>query len=191
MRCEIIDNFLSANECESIIEMSKNRLQASTTLNPDTGYDQTNNFRVSDQMYFRIAENSLINNIESRISAKTNTPTQHGEGLQVVFYKPGGFFKPHWDYFDPYFVGNATTLKRGGQRLITCLMYLNTLEGGGETYFNHLDLTIKPRKGRALIWWNVNEDGTLDNSTFHEGRPVPEDTIKIIATKWIREGVFT
>lgn len=32
------------------------------------------------------------------------------------------------------------------------------MEEGGETYFNRLDLAVKPKKGRALVWPSVLDD---------------------------------
>ena len=190
MKYEIIDSFLSKNECEDLIDMATDRLQSSTTVNPVSGAYQIDDFRKSDQMFFRIHENPLIANIEKRIAVHTNTPLENGEGLQVVRYQPGGYFKPHWDDFDDKFEGNRTQLQRGGQRIVTFLMYLNDVEEGGETYFHKLDLSVTPKAGRAIVWWNLKEDGTRDESTYHEGKPLISEK-KYIATKWIRDKKFT
>jgi prolyl 4-hydroxylase len=81
-------------------------------------------------------------------------------------------------------------LERGGQRIITVIMYLNSLaSAGGETYFPYLNLKIEPMTGRAIVWYNVDENGEIDRSTFHEARPV-EKGEKWIATKWLREHKF-
>jgi hypothetical protein len=32
------------------------------------------------------------------------------------------------------------------------------VEEGGETYFNKLDLAVKPKKGRALVWPSVLDE---------------------------------
>jgi len=37
-------------------------------------------------------------------------------------------------------------------RLFAFMTYLNNVEDGGSTYFNHYDLDIKPTKGLTLIW---------------------------------------
>ena len=37
-------------------------------------------------------------------------------------------------------------------RVLAWMTYLNDVDEGGETYFDHYDLTIKPRKGVTLIW---------------------------------------
>jgi prolyl 4-hydroxylase len=43
-----------------------------------------------------------------------------------------------------------------------------------------------PKKGRALIWNNLNPDGTPNPATFHSGERVTSGH-KIIVTKWFRE----
>jgi len=37
-------------------------------------------------------------------------------------------------------------------RVLAWMTYLNDVDEGGETYFSHYGLTIKPRKGLTLIW---------------------------------------
>ena len=37
-------------------------------------------------------------------------------------------------------------------RVLAWMTYLNDVDEGGETYFDHYNLTIKPRKGVTLIW---------------------------------------
>jgi prolyl 4-hydroxylase len=190
MRYEILDQFLSKAECDELIIMATNRLQSSTTVNPISGAYQVDDFRKSDQMFFSLGENQLVDIIEKRIAEYTKTEIENGESMQVVKYEPGGYFKPHWDDFDPNFPGNLPQIERGGQRVVTTLMYLNDVEEGGETYFHKLDLTVKPKTGRAIVWWNLTEDGVRDATTYHEGKPLRAGN-KYIATKWIRNKKFT
>ena len=42
-----------------------------------------------------------------------------------------------------------------GQRTWTTMIYLNDVEKGGETYFKHLKLKIKPEKGLLIAWNNL------------------------------------
>ena len=69
----------------------------------------------------------------------------------------------------------------GGQRLVTCICYLNTLsEGeGGETYFDKLRLKVRPQQGSALFFYPSNA-ATMeaDVRTTHESLPPTEE-------KWI------
>ena len=66
------------------------------------------------------------------------------------------------------------------------MIYLNDVEEGGTTYFKYLDINIKPKKGMAVIWNNLNKDGSINPNTEHCGSPVIKGE-KYIITKWFRE----
>lgn len=56
--------------------------------------------------------------------------------------------------------GSLATL----HRVLAWMTYLNDVEDGGETYFSHYDVAIKPRKGLTLIWpaeWTHAHKGNL------------------------------
>ncbi len=63
---------------------------------------------------------------------------------------------------------------------------LSDVEEGGETYFNKLDLAIKPKKGRALVWPSVlDEDPEFwDKRMYHEAKDVIKGK-KLAANHWI------
>ena len=102
----------------------------SETVDNLTGGSEVNVARTSRGMFFERGETGLIDRIEQRIAAMLRWPVQNGEGLQVLHYQPGAEYKPHYDYFDPVHPGSAAILKRGGQRVGTLLMYLNTPRQG-------------------------------------------------------------
>ena len=37
-------------------------------------------------------------------------------------------------------------------RVLAWMTYLNDVDEGGETYFSHYDITVKPKKGLTIIW---------------------------------------
>lgn len=74
-----------------------------------------------------------------------------------------------------------------GPRILTFFLYLNDVEEGGETVFTNLkNVTVKPRKGRAVLWPNVYMDDLeeVDDRTIHEARPVIKG-MKYAANSWI------
>jgi prolyl 4-hydroxylase len=190
LRYRIVSNFLKSEECKKIIEMAKLRLEPSSGWNVKNGKSELSDYRISDQMFFTIRENYLISLVEEKIADMTGIPIENGEGLQVVRYLQGGYYKVHSDYFDLEWPGNQLVLNRGGQRIVTVLLYLNDLDlVGGETYFPYIDLKVEPKKGIALIWYNIDNGGRIDRSTLHEAKPVKKGE-KWIATKWLRERKF-
>ena len=108
------------------------RLVRSETVKIDTGGSEVNAARTSDGMFFTRGENAAdASRIEERIAALLGWPVENGEGLQVLRYRPGAEYKPHYDYFDPAQPGTPSILKRGGQRVGSLVCYLNTPAKGG------------------------------------------------------------
>ena len=62
-------------------------------------------------------------------------------------------------------------------RLFAFMTYLNDVEDGGSTYFNHYDLDIKPTKGLTLIW-------PAEWTHSHKGN-VLKTGVKYIITGWL------
>ena len=73
-----------------------------------------------------------------------------------------------------------------GPRLLTMFLYLSDVEGGGETTFNQLNITVTPKRGRALLWPSVKDESltTADHRTMHEARPVTAG-LKYAANAWL------
>ena len=115
-RVVVFGGFLSDDECDQLVRLAAARLERSETVKNDTGLSEINSARTSDGMFFQRSENALCDLIERRIAALVNWPLERGEGLQVLRYRPGAEYKPHYDYFDPGQPGTATILRRGGQR---------------------------------------------------------------------------
>jgi len=186
-RVVLFGGFLSDDECDALVALSRPRMARSETVQHDTGGSEVNAARTSDGMFFERGEVPLIARIEQRIAALLQWPVVRGEGLQVLRYRPGAQYRPHFDYFDPAQPGTAAVLRRGGQRVGTLLIYLNTPSRGGATTFPDLDLEIAPIKGHALFFsYDRPHPAT---GTLHGGAPVI-DGEKWVATKWLREGVF-
>jgi prolyl 4-hydroxylase len=153
----------------------------------DTGGEAVNADRTSDGMFFRRSETDAIARIESRIARLLRWPLENGEGLQVLNYRPGAQYKPHYDYFDPAAPGTPTILKRGGQRVGTLVMYLNTPAQGGATTFPDVGLAVAAQRGNAVFFSYDRPHPTTQ--TLHGGAPVIAGE-KWVATKWLRQGEF-
>jgi prolyl 4-hydroxylase len=92
------------------------------------------------------------------------------EHMQVVNYQIGQKYDSHHDW------------SCGGypeSRLITILVYLTDQidpESGGETSFpkaaSGLGIKITPKKGQAVLFYNLLEDGNGDDLSLHAALPV-------------------
>lgn len=183
-RIIVFGGLLSADECDALVSVARGRLARSSTLNLETGADEVHAARTSEGMFFERGADALCKRIESRIAALTDWPLENGEGLQVLRYGPGAQYQPHYDYFDPDKPGTGGILKRGGQRVASLVIYLNTPKHGGATTFPDVNFEVAPIKGNA-VFFSYDRPHPMTR-TLHGGAPVIEGE-KWVATKWLRE----
>jgi prolyl 4-hydroxylase len=177
----MLDGLLTGEECDGLIALARPRMQRALTVDAD-GKHQVDHRRTSVGMFFKPGEYPLVAQLEQRIATLFDIPVSHGEGLQILHYLPGQEYTPHFDWFDPVHPGYSTITARGGQRIASVLMYLNTPEAGGGTAFPAVGLTVTALRGSAVYF--AYEGG--DASSLHAGLPVLRGE-KWIATKWLRE----
>lgn len=188
-RVYYVENFLSLEECDALMQRAEPRLERSTVLGQGA-QGVVDSRRTSRGMFFPLrSPDPLLRKIDRKVAHISRMPIENGEGLQVLCYQVGGEYQPHYDYFSPSQPGGKETLLRGGQRVATVIMYLNTPEEGGETIFPRANLSVTPKKGAAILFYNVTENGEEDPNSFHGGAPVLKGE-KWIATKWIRRETF-
>lgn len=186
-RLVVFSGLLSDEECDALVDLAGPRMARSETVQTATGGSEVHQARTSSGMFFAREEHPLCARIEHRIARLLNWPLENGEGLQVLHYRPGAEYRPHHDYFDPAQSGTASIVARGGQRVATLLIYLNTPEKGGGTTFPDVALEVAPIKGHAVFF--SYERPHPDTRTLHGGAPVIAGE-KWVATKWLRERRF-
>jgi prolyl 4-hydroxylase len=186
-RLVVFGNLLSPDECHALIAAAATRMARSLTVSTQTGGEEINDHRTSDGMFFQRGESPLVQRIEERIACLLNWPIENGEGLQVLHYRPGAEYKPHYDYFDPAEPGTPTIVQHGGQRVGTLVMYLNTPEKGGGTVFPQAQIEVAPQRGNAVFFSYARP--APSTGTLHGGAPVIAGD-KWIATKWLRAHEF-
>ena len=132
------------------------------------------NMRSSTSCFLKKGGDEVIRCIEKKISRAAGRPMSHLEPLQVTKYTEGQQYRPHVDYF-------TTGHKEGDrQRTTTLFAYIQGVgeECGGATVFSELKdkkgnpLRVYPRSGSAVLWENLNEDGSGNTNTRHSGEPV-------------------
>lgn len=171
----------SPEECDFLIARAEPWLQPSLVIDPRTGGQMRNPIRTSDGMSFgHVLEGPAIHVLNRRIATAAGTDAKQGESLQVLRYRPGQEYRPHFD----------ALAGEPNQRMLTMLVYLNEDYQGGETLFLRTGLRFKGRKGDALLFRNALPDGRADEMAQHAGLPVTAGE-KIIASRWIRARPFT
>lgn len=84
-------------------------------------------------------------------------------------YSPGGHFSA---------VHTERDSAANKHRVLAFMTYLNDVEEGGETAFHHYSITVKPKKGKTIIW-------PAEWTHAHSGGLVKQGC-KYIVTGWIQ-----
>lgn len=183
-RIATFEDMLEALECEYVIGIASGRVQRSLVHDPATGGPMLHPMRTSHSMTFAADDDDFwLRQLQRRLAALTGLPLAQAEPLAVLRYARGEEYRPHRDYLrDPA----ELAADAPGQRLRTVFAYLSDVAAGGETDFPLLGVRIAPRRGRVVMFDNVDADGTPDPDTLHAGLPV-ERGRKWLATLWMRE----
>lgn len=177
-----IDDFLTAEECDALrVAAESAGMTASQVGTSEHSYMDLAS-RVSRQAWIQHADNAVA----AKILAGTKGLVQgclgsdlQFEQVQVVAYGEGGKYDPHYDGTE---CGDKCP---DNQRLATVLVYLNEPQGGGNTTFPKLGVSIVPKKGKAVLFWVADpETRDLFEDTLHGGDPVTSGE-KWIATQWV------
>ena len=126
--------------------------------------------------------------IANKICKLVEYPIENAESFQVIYYDKTQEYRNHYDAWK--FDGSDKSrrcLIRGGQRMVTALVYLNDVEKGGATKFTKLDISVEAKKGRILVFHNhENNTNTVHPLSEHAGTPVIEGE-KYAFNLWFRQ----
>lgn len=166
----------TAAECRYLAEAAAPMFEPAMTVDERTGRQFLNPVRTSDTAVFPwVAENPAVHALNRRLAAASGTDPAQGEPLQVLRYAPGQQYRPHIDAIPGM----------ENQRILTALVYLNDDFEGGETQFLEAGLSVRARRGDALLFRNVDAQGQPDRRAIHAGLPVRRG-VKLLASRWIR-----
>ncbi len=183
-----IPKLLTPEECDEIMETAKAiGMEDSTVLNygDEPLIELDKKHRKSKQVWLPDSKGPLFEKIAIITQKLTNLPTENQEMLQIVSYEEGGRFNDHYDgciYEDINYCNKIN--RNAGERKATLIMYLNDNFEGGETEFVNLNIKIKPKKGKAILFINTTDDQKNIKESMHRGHPVYKGE-KWICTKWI------
>jgi len=168
-----IDNFINDLEISTILELLDGKF--SQDINMLEWRTSSNAWCDSD-----CNDHEVMKSLTNKIVDLTSIPHDNYEYFQVLKYQIDERFDPHHDS------ETSDQNRVYGPRVLTLLMYLNDVEEGGETYFDELDVMVTPKKGRALLWTNVQNSNPnlVDLRTRHEAKPVING-VKYVANRWI------
>lgn len=187
-RIRKFENFLHPRFCDWMIARARPNLARARTYDETAADGRENNSRTNSSVSFNLLELDLILLlIQTRISKIVGLPMLTMENSSVLHYEVGQQFRPHYDYLDPNKAAHSVDMRRFGQRLATCLIYLNEDFEGAETSFPKINQKFRCDKGGALFFANVDHQGQPDPMTLHAGLP-PSRGEKWLFSQWIRTG---
>ncbi|KAK3247778.1 hypothetical protein CYMTET_42735 [Cymbomonas tetramitiformis] len=208
-RAYLYHNFLSDEECDHIISLSEKRVQRSSVVDSVTGKVKEDPIRTSHQTFLRRAQDPIMAGLEERLGRFSGIPAENGEDMQVLRYQHGQKYDAHHDVGELNTKSGQELASIGGYRMATALLYLTTVEEGGETVFPFSEwiddereeesqgfsecgkrgVAAKPKKGDMLMFWSITLKHTIDPASMHAGCPVLRGE-KWTATKWMHEKPF-
>lgn len=184
-RPRVFQKVFDENTCATIINIAKNRLDKSEVeFDYDTdGVDEK--VRKSETAWLDPTDidpkdNKLIRHVIDKCLKLSNIKKSVSccEDLQVLKYKPGGFYLPHFDTSD---IENEPN-----PRVMTCIIALNDKYSGGSTNFPYLHMSYKLNAGDVLIFNTLDTWGLESEKALHQGTDVIEGD-KWIANLWIHK----
>jgi prolyl 4-hydroxylase len=171
---QVIDDFVTETERHHIIRLTADKLD--TALVSAVGASKTSDGRTGSVAWVKHDQTPIVRGLVKRVSNLVGIPVRHAESLQVVHYGETQEYKPHFDAYDMNTEKGKQRTERGGQRIVTALMYLNEVEDGGGTIFPRLDLEVEAQPGRMVIFHNLADrtltDMTRHPKSLHGGSPV-------------------
>ncbi|CAB9515288.1 Prolyl 4-hydroxylase subunit alpha-1 [Seminavis robusta] len=182
-----LDNFLTQQETEQIVRLGHqagfNR-SASDVGKASQDGSFTRRFdedRTSENTWCKrpCYEDPIVQRVLQKMYHVTQIHDKHAENLQILKYEPQQYYKPHIDYIF------EEKSRMQGVRILTMYLYLSDVEEGGGTNFPQMDLTVMPKRGRALLWPSVLNEApnSMDARTVHQALPVLKG-IKYGANAW-------
>lgn len=169
-------SFLTAQDCKIIISNIKETVRSKVMVGNKS---IVNHERTSRSII--IKNNNIVEIAKKRICKEFFLKEENCEPVVFTNYKKGEEYRKHYDV-----LADETY----GQRIITCILYLNSCEGG-ETFFDNLKLTIKPSTGGLILFENCFENTAhLNPLALHSSLPVSKGE-KNILTFWFRNMPFS
>ena len=181
-----IDSFLDDNQCDYITNISKNKLKRAVVVSEGKGIMTEG--RTGLSYWIKHDIDDITKEICERISKLVEISLTNAENMQVIYYNKDQEYRKHFDAFNKNVSIGLNHTKWGGNRVVTCMVYLNNVESGGSTSFPNLDLEVKPKKGKLLVFYNCENEKyeKPHKNSLHAGCPVIEGE-KYAFTLWFRE----
>ena len=184
----VFEDFLSEAEIDSLLKAARSKLQQALVSDDRSGVESQG--RTGSNCWIAHGHDDVLAGLSLRVAEIVGIPLENAESFQVVYYGETEQYAPHFDAWDAATERGQRCMARGGQRMVTCLMYLNNPGEGGGTSFPDLDMEVRARRGRMVLFHNCHEGSTVRNpKSLHGGMPVIQGE-KWACNLWFREKIY-
>ncbi len=181
----VVDDFVTASECRDVIRAARNKLSRAKVSR--LGSNTQSNKRTNRVAWLPHDYDDTVRAIVERVSEFVGLPADHAESLQVIHYAKNEEYRPHFDAWDVGTDKGKEKTEQGGNRILTALIYLNSVARGGGTGFPKLDVEVAAKTGRMCIFHDlVGEGPERHPKALHAGMPVKAGE-KWACNLWFRE----
>ena len=181
-----LTKLLTAEECDYVMGLSARHLRPAEIVDQSSGQPLLSRVRTNQvAVLWPVQQDLVIHAINLRLARTAGLPPENGEMINVLMYRSGEEYRPHYDFFP----AEAAKNDPSGQRIRTLLVALSTDFVGGETHFLTAGMKIKGNIGDAVVFHNCDASGAPDKSSLHAGVPVVSGQ-KWLLSKWFREKTF-
>ena len=187
-RAYIFPDFFSEEEMQKVITLATPKMKRSEVAKfkndgKDTQGEGVDEARTSSGAWLN--DDAFAKGLKKKISAVTGLPVAEYELFQVLRYERGQRYEAHHDFFDPALYG-----EQGFNRVATFYTFLtDDFEAGdfglprankGKNPSNlqacQTGLTVKPKRGTAVLFYGMKPDRHLDKYSLHTGCTVGKGT---------------
>jgi prolyl 4-hydroxylase len=183
-RAFVINHFINDYEIAEILKLAGPRMSKSIVGDGESGSFESAT-RTSRNGWLSRTGSDIIQTLFVRAEHLLRIPrldSRNTEEIQVVHYKDGQKYDSHHDWGVSGFPES---------RYLTLLLYLSDMDGpnaGGETAFpkgaDGAGFKVSPRKGSAVLFYDLLEDGNGDDLSVHAALPIWKGE-KWLANFWV------
>lgn len=199
-----IEDFFDKASAERMIQLAKPKLRPAEILTQDSQKENAEDLgvevRTCWETWLSPADGPDLENVAQRSAALVRVPRELQADFRVLRYEAGQHFGAHTDYYEPEDFQEQpevlNELQNGRNWLVTVYLYLSTVTKGGATYFpssyggplpsdvlNCEGPAVKPRRGRALMFYSLHPNGRPNLSSMHGACKV-EKGVKYTINIW-------
>lgn len=185
----VMEGYAPPAYAQWLIERGSGFLEPAQVYDVTTGEVRDHEMRTATSASFSVLYRDVVLAVmQERAARATGLAVKQHEPPNVISYLPGQKFEEHFDFIDPTYPHFLDEIDLIGQRVATCVTYLNADFEGAETYFPELKIKFRGNPGDCLLFFNVTPDRQPDRRTLHAGLP-PTKGRKWILSQWLRDKV--